>query len=43
MGEFGDKVSRGWHRAIAWVDTHPKTALIIFCAVVGAGVVGWLV
>lgn len=42
MGEFGNKISKGWHDAIAWIDGHPRITLIGICALAGAGVLGWL-
>lgn len=38
-----EKLTKGWHDAIAWVDAHPKTTLIGICALAALGVIGWLV
>ena len=43
MDEFITKVSKVWHKAIAWVDAHPKITLIVVCVIAGLGVVGWIV
>lgn len=43
MGETGDKIRKGWHDAITWIDGHPKITLIGICVLAGAGVLGWIV